>query len=434
MAEISVAGQMGEEKKEEYVKRLSVAKCSCGTLDYQYLNLPKDHGVYYQDTDHPLMNANDHRGKEHVMQFGRCNSDINPKNVMSDMLSKAVPVLGLLNKAKEAMGSSGCKCAPRTLRSWDVINKSNRLDGAPGIANTSELTCMYGGVITITEIPPDDSEEAENQENTEETQEEKDILDTLPSSMADKIRQMDGAEAMSADTQEWYADNGEFLAQDYACTPQISAQNYSNNSTQTISADCMNEAGFITGTDGLSNFNVAGTNAAAIGGGCVAAFNALQALGSPMGMAEIILGLEQQQTVSGIIDQGPVAVSMCSIAGLLSGLGFSTALSFPAKLTENTMQLQKGQIAVLGTSKKKQKKMGKLTGQAIVGGGLVKENKSLQKSAKMSEFCREESFSTITLGEKGLVCAEKPHLPIEEILRENSEGSMMLMTVDRKND
>lgn len=392
------------EKKEEYVKRLSAAVCTYGSMEYQYLNLPKDHGVYYQDTDHPLMNANDHHGKKHVMHFGKCSSDSNPKNVMSDLLSKTVPVLGLLNMAKDAMGCSGCKCAPRTLRSWDVENKDNRLDGAPGISNTSELICMYGGVITMTDIPQDETQEEENEENKEEAEEEKDILDTLPAGMADKIRQMNGAEALAADTQDWYGDNGEFFAQDYACTPQMSAQNYANNSTQMISADCMNGAGFITDTEGLANFNIAGTNAAAIGDGCAAAYNVLQALGTPLGLAEVIRGMERKQTVAGFIDQGPVAVSMCAMADFLSGMGFSAGLSFPARLSENAIQLKKGQAAVLGTSKKKRK--GK---------------------------DRQESFCTITRGETGLVCAERPHLPIEAVFREKSEGTMMLMTVDAKN-
>lgn len=425
--------EMGTEKKEEYVKRLSAAVCTCGSMEYQYLNLPKDHGVYYQDTDHPLMNANDHHGKKHVMHFGRCSSDSNPKNVMSDLLSKTVPVLGLLNMAKEAMGCSGCKCAPRTLRSWEVENIDNRLDGAPGISNTSELTCMYGGVITITEIPADDSQKAENEENKEEAEEEKDILDTLPAGMADKIRQMNGAEAMAADTQDWYGDNGEFFAQDYACTPQMSAQNYANNSTQMISADCMNGAGFITNTEGLANFNVAGTNAAAIGGGCAAAYNVLQALGSPVGLAEVIRGMERKQTVAGFIDQGPVAVSMCAMADFLSGMGFSTGLSFPAKLTANAMQLQKGQVAVLGTSKKKPKKKDKLAKGTMLGEASMKQNRRIHSAAKEMEIFREESFCTITRGEKGLVCAEKPHLPIEAVFQEKSEGTMMLMTVDAKN-
>lgn len=422
--------EMGTEKKEEYVKRLSAAVCTCGSMEYQYLNLPKDHGVYYQDTDHPLMNANDHHGKKHVMHFGRCSSDSNPKNVMSDLLSKTVPVLGLLNMAKDAMGCSGCKCAPRTLRSWEVENTDNRLDGAPGISNTSELTCMYGGVISITEIPQDGTQEEEKEENKEE---EKDILDTLPAGMADKIRQMNGAEAMAADTQDWYGDNGEFFAQDYACTPQMSAQNYANNSTQMISADCMNGAGFITNTEGLANFNVAGTNAAAIGGGCVAAYNALQALGSPVGLAEVIRGMERKQTVAGFIDQGPVAVSMCAMADFLSGMGFSTGLSFPAKLTANAMQLQKGQVAVLGTSKKKPKKKDKLAKGTMSGELSTKQNRRMNSAAKEMGTLREESFCTITRGEKGLVCAESPHLPIEAVLQEKSEGAMMLMTVDAKN-
>lgn len=324
MASISEAG-----KSEEYIKRLCVAKCTWGSMEYQYLNLPKDHGVYYQDTDHPLMNANDHHGNEHIMHFGRCRSSTNPKNAMSDVLGKVVPVVGLMNMAKDAMKCQGCKCSPRTLRSWEKVNKHNRLDGAPALVNTSELICMYGGVITITEMPqePEEVNCTEEQINTDDTKstkqaEEKDVLATLPSSMADKIREMnppeesaeetsnEAAEAMAEETANWYADNADTFAQNYACTPQISAQNYSHNRTQTIAAECMNEEGLITNIEGLSNFNLAGTNAGAIGGGCAAAYNVLMALHMPMTMADIIQDMERRQTAAGVIDQGPMAVSM----------------------------------------------------------------------------------------------------------------------------
>ena len=65
--------------KKQYVYRLMKAKCSCGDQKFeQNLNLPLDHGVIYQDAEHPLMNANDHVSGEHILTFGRCKSTSNP--------------------------------------------------------------------------------------------------------------------------------------------------------------------------------------------------------------------------------------------------------------------------------------------------------------------------------------------------------------------
>ena len=122
-------------QKKQFVRRLMVAACECGSLEYQYLNLPEDHGVYFQDVDHPLMNANDHKGDKHIMQFGRCKAETNPKNIMSKMLSKISPAFALINMAKEAMGCDGCKCSPKVINSWKNGDKANRLDGAPCITN-----------------------------------------------------------------------------------------------------------------------------------------------------------------------------------------------------------------------------------------------------------------------------------------------------------
>lgn len=439
MANITKADGAG--KSEEYVKRLCVATCTCGSMDYQYLNLPKDHGVYYQDTDHPLMNANDHHGNEHIMHFGRCRSNMNPNNAMSDVLGKVVPVVGLVNMAKDALDCQGCKCAPRTLRSWEKANKHNRLDGAPALVNTSELICMYGGVITITEIPQEPvkgegKEEQMNMDDAKSTrqQEEKDVLDTLPSNMADKIRKINlseetteeisdtAAETMAEDTADWYADHADTFAQDYICTPQMSAQNYSYNSTQAITADCMNEDGFITNPEGLSNFNLAGTNAGAIGGGCAATYNVLWALGTPVGMAEIIQGMERQQTMVGFIDQGPMAVSMLSMTALLKGLGLEAEMSFRTKVTEETLKLEEGEVLVLGTSKKKIRKEKNLETQFV----------SRKRTDKRS-VVKEEAFCTIKRNNSKLVCAELADKPIGEVLREKSENNMMLVKVKRKN-
>ena len=65
------------EERPQYVTRLMKAKCSFGSMS-QYLNLPKDHGVWYHSEDTPIMNANDHEPEQHILHFGRCTSSKNP--------------------------------------------------------------------------------------------------------------------------------------------------------------------------------------------------------------------------------------------------------------------------------------------------------------------------------------------------------------------
>ena len=55
---------MGE---KAFQTRLCTAQCQYGSIKDQYINIPKDHGVYFQDTDHPLLNANDHVADKHIL-------------------------------------------------------------------------------------------------------------------------------------------------------------------------------------------------------------------------------------------------------------------------------------------------------------------------------------------------------------------------------
>lgn len=490
MAEIRQEAQSQEQ--DQYIKRLCVAKCEYGSMDYQYLNLPKDHGVYYHDYDHPLMNANDHTGKEHVMHFGRCQAPKNPKNMAGDILGKVVPIIGVIDFVKsDLLKCDGCKCEPKTLRSWEEVNKANRLDGAPAIVKSSQLVCSYGGVITITEEKQGDADQTQEQ-TEEQTQEEKDVLDTLPSNMADKIRDMNAdADAQAAQAvaaaMEWYGQNGDMYPQSYGCTPQMSQANYDSNSMQMISSECMNELGCICDYTGLSNYNMAGAHAGAVGAGAAVAFNALQVLGCPMGLADIIFGMEQQQTVCGYMDGGPMAASICGLRGFFGSMGLATEVAFPTELTENSLQLQKGEVAVLGMSHcmeiekpelrpiggvgavatcdnrptfssknlanmyaaKPQERMAavqpasmaltKTTAMAAVQPASMALAKTtakavggtVAKTITKRVTKQKEALCTISRGEHGLICMEKPEMKVGELMQGKPATTMMLMKVKK---
>ncbi len=167
--------------KEQYVYRLMKAKCSCGDKDFtQYLNVPKDHGVLFHDSEYPLMNANDHVANENILTFGRCKSISNPGGAVAEGLANAIiPFVGgtLLQTL------IGCKCEPMTLVPWIKVDEDYFIDGAPALTLESRLPCYYGGVIEIV-LEQAEAEEGEEQEPEEE---EKDVMDQLPSEVQEKI-------------------------------------------------------------------------------------------------------------------------------------------------------------------------------------------------------------------------------------------------------
>lgn len=205
---------MPNEKPIEFVRRLMMAECDKGdkkALESQYLNLPKDHGVYFQDTEQPLMNANDHVSNDHILQFGRCTSELNPKNmatkaiddIVSNPLVKMVcPMANIVDGVlalKDMLGGGNCKCVPKTVRVWEETNEGNCMDGADGILNTSKLACCYGGIITIQEMKAgDDSDDSGDEEGPTK----KTAMERMPQSVAESINSLNESGQESGESAE----------------------------------------------------------------------------------------------------------------------------------------------------------------------------------------------------------------------------------------
>ncbi len=209
--------------KKQYVYRLMKAQCSCGSSDFkQYLNVKKDHGVYFHDEESPLMNANDHVANENILTFGRCTSMANPNGAVGFLLaSVAIPIIGgaLMRKA------AGVKCEPMTIVPWIKVDEDYFIDGAPALTIESTLPCYYGGTIKIVlEKADDDAEDSE--ESTEE--EDYDKTSQLPSEVQEKLDsfcddeqtvvQSAGEDALAAQEQEKQAFYDSLF--DAARTPQ----------------------------------------------------------------------------------------------------------------------------------------------------------------------------------------------------------------------
>lgn len=395
------AGMNADEKKE-YGKRLNKVECTCGSMA-QNLNLPLDHGIYFMDEDHPMLNANDHVRGEHILQFGRCNSKSNPENAISDVLSKFVPIVGAVNMLKKAMGSEGCKCKPMTLTSWKEGDDFNRLDGAPATLECSQCVCVYGGVIQIVEEKQETSQEKNGEENQNQEQ-PPDILDSIPPEMKDKINQMNMAGGMAQDAQEWYMDAdisgigsiGGMAA--LACSSMVVAQNAIYNATQMPSLTSMNSQGYLVDAMELSNFNIAGTTVAAIGNVAMAGYNVMRALESPVPFADMISMMEQSQTIPGYMDVGPTAVSLMTMQSCVERCGFTPAVMRVGAFLDDVETMEDGDVAV-----------------------IAKSNRRLKQG--------ESEFTTLRHTSKGLVCMEYPKTPIAEMLKGLDQDSTMVMSV-----
>lgn len=176
--------------KTRYAYRLLKAKCSCGDKTFtQYLNLPEDHGVYFQEEDFPLLNANDHVAGEHILGFGRCTSrkrchDNIAANLLGNILLPSVN--GLIQEF------IGYRCEPMTIVPWRFADENYLIDGAPALTVKSELSCYYGGTITI-EVEDMAADGGDSTE--EETLPDYDKKDKLPSEVQEQIADFCDSEA-----------------------------------------------------------------------------------------------------------------------------------------------------------------------------------------------------------------------------------------------
>lgn len=382
--------ETGQEK--QFVRRLMCAVCSEGNIEYQYLNLPKDHGVYFQNVDLPLMNANDHDSGKHILQFGRCTSTKNPENLLDTLMSSTSNPLikwvdEAVDKVQGALGCDGCKCKPMILNSWQDGDEANRLDGAPAITSESKVYCMYGGIITIKEVQ--ESADSEEQEGTEDQEpQEKDPMDTIPEAMKEKIIQknekviaeytaameameaaMNGSQeagsvegtlsmipdnilALMSDTEQWYKDNPLEFIETHQVSEEIIEQNYMYNRTQIIDPSCLNDAGYITDSSQLYNFNIANSTVDRIGESSVASYNLMRALAGDeesSWLPDIIRNMEHVQTCPGYMDGGPMSVSMFSVGEIMENRGYATEYSFGNIMQETYNTMEVGEAGVLGT-------------------------------------------------------------------------------------
>ena len=408
--------------KTQYVTRLMKAKCSFGSMS-QYLNLPLDHGVWFQSSDTPIMNANDHEPDKHILHFGRCTSSMNPSNSINleDMILSALfPFGGFMGSTmlKKMLGCEGCKCKPMTITPWKDVDEDYYIDGAPAITVDSTLQCYYGGSITI-----DTESDAEGEENTDETIESTEkgyhAINKMPDSMAEKLKDFcPSAEAGSGSAFEdaiAAAMNGAMdgmagAMSMYAVSPEKSAANYAHNKVQQIPSNAVDSLGNIVNSSALGNYMLGNGTAASQGNGAVAAYNAVNMLSGNADMADIIRFFELLPYLMCNASLGEESYGLIALLMYMMALNYDVSVSTKksqskkqkqsqtkkqgkikeAKFSSNAAQSikkaqKKGkQVAVMGSivsDKKGRKSVGNLTAEPITG-----ESHKLRSNLKESEI------------------------------------------------
>lgn len=427
---------MGGTGKTQYVTRLMKAKCSFGSMS-QYLNLPLDHGVWFQSPDTPIMNANDHEPDKHILHFGRCTSSKNPGNTINleEMIIGALfPFGGCLGSKllKKLLNCEGCKCKPMTITPWKEPDEDYYIDGAPAVTVESTLQCYYGGSITI-----DTESEAEGDENTDETveTEEKGYHSTnkMPASMAEKINDFcTGPQDGSDSAFDGAMDSMAGAMGMYAVSPETSASNYAHNKAQQIPAGAVDSMGNIIDSSALGNYKLGNGTVASQGNGVVAAYNAVNMLSQNADMASIIRFFELLPYLMGNASLGEEAYGLVGLLMYMMALNYNVSVSTKKssgksskKGGKNNVKEKQGKAGQLNTKREKGKQLNLEQGKAKQLN--VKEESKKQKKKQVAVM---GSLVSDTKGKRkigGLTA--KPVMEESDSLRHRMKDSEIMVLI-----
>lgn len=167
-----------EMTEHDYVTKGAILVCTHGNK-YTLLDICKDHGVYYQNQ--PILTCNDYKPEENIFSFGACgnnrfepvysNEAPHPRDTVADLNGderyKCFPVL---------LDGWGCGVAKERQKGCCISNKSDieynkkkleqlqlnvcqntyyQEEYIEALKSHDNLLCVYGGVITISEIQND---------------------------------------------------------------------------------------------------------------------------------------------------------------------------------------------------------------------------------------------------------------------------------------
>lgn len=408
---------MGE-KKEQYVTRLMRAKCSMGSEDFSnYLNLPVDHGVLFHDSEHPLMNINDHKPEEHIFTMGTCHSSRNSESSMlQDILSSALIPGSLL--IKKLLSFGGCPCKPKTDAPWINAKKQYFIEDGEAITVESQLTCYYGGTITVVLEEPGEAEGEEVETEVEETP-----FDRLPQKMKDTIQNfgndgdfegedLDGFLTMAIEEGEGalsaLADSGLLDG----LSLETIEDNYAYNAAQTMPQGAYGADGTIADYNCAANtYNYGDLYPQAMQQGCITAYNAETLAGGSADLAQIIRFFQLQLLLFGILFGGGIGSSMIGMNQYFKAKGYKTKV---AKGKKNTANLAK------------KSKVGVMACDGIKNAGKKKDcSMAVIKNKKENHRNIQKEMLEVN------ICGKKHTVNDTQELFGESTGSQVLLTLEK---
>jgi len=110
----------------------AVTQCSFGIAPSSMMVLPVNRVLA---CNMPAANIMDNKPLVNIMPFGMCQSPSNPM-----VAAATAAALGVLTPMP---------CIPNTVAPWTPGNPKTLIANMPAINNSSKLTCLWGGMISI---------------------------------------------------------------------------------------------------------------------------------------------------------------------------------------------------------------------------------------------------------------------------------------------
>lgn len=155
-------GQLnGVTKIEGYVTRNAVIHCSCGNADIR-LDAYEDHGVIATNKE-PVLTCNDCQVDINIYRFGLCDAE-----------EKYGKLSALRPSGEKEMNEAGImcyRCVPVLAEKWRqkegdlLIGDVDSGEFAEALKAGAYLTCRYGGIIEVVEVPDIEVSEMDNEES-----------------------------------------------------------------------------------------------------------------------------------------------------------------------------------------------------------------------------------------------------------------------------
>lgn len=278
--------------------RLIYAKCDKGSMENK-LNLPKDHGVVYGEPEFPLMNANDHVPKKHMIVDFCSSSGVDASPDATVALENNAASFEAAYQAGRGAGTGGTRQAgvsanPNSMPSENNLPPSSFASSGDTFSNFQDFGGEYAA---YTGYPGTGGFVASPAFN-----------------------------GMIPDFTTIGIANGSAGIPGLNFFEEMSIQNLVHNRAQMILPDALDILGNITDISRLANFNLGNTVFSAIDCGGAAIYNVMNMLGNPPNLSDIIFRMEQYALKNLLPLGGPLVSTAANMVDYMARNGIDTEI------------------------------------------------------------------------------------------------------------